>query len=167
MAGSCCLCLEALRTDHRRSKKLHGASCGTARAVLRGLLDYPLESLLVTRDPAALLCCSCEKTLNSINSISKKLENMKADVRAKGSALRKVQQCGQKRPRSLPDLEVPTQYQQFTAISTPRSISTQPSNNDTETLPLHETPSNCPSTDEATVEETSPQIQVHTYRFDR
>ena len=105
--------LSVSRSSPPLTQEKKETSGGTARAVLRGLLDYPLESLLETRDPAALLCYSCEKTLNSINSISKKLENMKADVRTKGSALHKVQQCGQKRPRSLPGLEVPTRYQPF------------------------------------------------------
>jgi len=41
----------------------------------------------------AALCYKCEKVLNSIDSLSAKIESLKADVRAKGSSLQIARMC--------------------------------------------------------------------------
>ena len=87
MAACCCLCRDPVSTDHRRRKKLHGASCTTARTVLREVSSVPLEALVETRDQSAVLCYSCEKILNNIQSLTAKVETLRADVRGKVSAL--------------------------------------------------------------------------------
>ena len=51
----------------------------------------PLEALVETRNATAVLCYKCEKVVNSIDSLSAKIESLKADVRAKGSSLQRVQ----------------------------------------------------------------------------
>ena len=51
----------------------------------------PLEVLVETRNATAVLCYKCEKVLNSIDSLSAKIESLKADVRARGSSLQRVQ----------------------------------------------------------------------------
>ena len=53
MAACCCLCRNRV-VDAKRKKRLHGAGCTTAKAVLREVLCVPLEALVdkkrVSRD---------------------------------------------------------------------------------------------------------------------
>ena len=103
MAACCCLCRDPVSTDHRRRKKLHGASCTTARTVLREVSSVPLEALVETRDQSAVLCYSCEKILNNIQSLTAKVETLRADVRGKVSALQSVR--AEKRQRPAPEID--------------------------------------------------------------
>ena len=51
----------------------------------------PLEALVETKNATTFLCYKCEKVVNSIDSLSAKIESLKADVRAKESSLQRVQ----------------------------------------------------------------------------
>ena len=75
MAACCCLCRNHV-VDAKRKKRLHGAGCTTAKAVLREVLCVSLEALVETRNATAVLCCKCEKILNSIDSLSVKIESL-------------------------------------------------------------------------------------------
>jgi len=120
MAACCCLCRDPVSADHRRRKKLHGLACKIAKAVLRELSPVPLEALVETREPTAVLCYGCERTLNNIHSLAAKVETLKAGVREKVSALQIVTLCSGKRPRSTPDTDLPPTKQQH--IQNPDSV---------------------------------------------
>ena len=80
MATCCCLCCNPISADHTRMKKFHGAGCKVAKRVLRDVSCVPQEVYVETRDPLALLCYDCEKTLNNIHNLTAKV---KAGVRRK------------------------------------------------------------------------------------
>ena len=101
--AACCLCRDPVSTDHRRRKKLHGASCTTARTVLREVSSVLLEALVETRDQSAVLCYSCERILNNIQSLTAKVETLRAEVRGKVSALQSVR--AEKRQRPAPEID--------------------------------------------------------------
>ena len=154
--GCCCLCRNPAPTDHRRRKKLHGASCAKAKAVLKEVLCVPLEALVETSDPTAVLCYNCERTLNNIDTLVTKAETLKEDIRKKGSALQSVTACGGKRPTT--DTELP-QAKQICSDNRP---STPPSAGQPEgslLTPTQVTQSQLPSTS-AAVGEPSPPVQV-------
>ena len=73
--------------DHRRKKKFHGASCNTAKQTLSALSEYPLDCLVETSDPSAILCHACERTLTTIHSLEAKVVSMKEDVKRLLSSL--------------------------------------------------------------------------------
>ena len=58
MAACRCLCRD--RVVDAKEKRLHGAGCTTAKAVLREVLCVPLEALVETRKVTAVLCYKCE-----------------------------------------------------------------------------------------------------------
>ena len=87
MATCCCLRHDPVSADHTRMKKFHGAGCKVAKRVLRDVSCVPQEAYVETRDPLALLCYDCEKTLNNIHNLTAKFETLKASVRWKISAL--------------------------------------------------------------------------------
>ena len=69
MNTQCCLCRDRVPADHRRRKKLQGTSCTTAKAVLKSLSRVPLENLVETRDPKAVLCYKCEPSMLYMKSV--------------------------------------------------------------------------------------------------
>ena len=83
----CCLCRDPVSSDHRRRKKLHGAGCCVAKTVMCNLSGIPVDSYVEIRDPLAVLCYTCERKLNNINTLEDKLQNLKADVKDKLSVL--------------------------------------------------------------------------------
>ena len=83
----CCLCRVCAPPDHRRKKKFHGASCNTAKQTLSALSEYPLDSLVETSDPSAILCHACERTLTTIHNLEAKVVSMKEDVKRLLSSL--------------------------------------------------------------------------------
>lgn len=87
MVPRCCLCRNPVSGDHRRRKKLHGAGCTKAKAVLRSLSSVPLEALVEMSDQGAILCYNCEKSLNNIRSLEEKIEGLKSEITTKLSAL--------------------------------------------------------------------------------
>ena len=101
--------------DHRR-KKLHGAGCAKVKTVLKEVLCVPLEALVETSDPTAVLCYSCERTPNNIDTLVAKAETLKEDVRKKVSALQSVTASGGKRQRPTSDTELP-QAKQIAVIT--------------------------------------------------
>ncbi len=171
-AGACCcLCRNPVSTDHRRRKKLHGASCKVAKTVLREVSCVPLEALVETRDPTAVLCYGCEKTLNNIHGLAAKVETLKAGVSEKVSALQSVILCGEKRPRPTPDLDCPPATRLHvenadSVPSTPPPSTSEPGSSvptTAQVTPPRETQSQLPSTSaavEPAVQEPSPHIQV-------
>ena len=62
----CCLCRNPVAVDHRNRKKVHGTGCTVEKVVLMEVLLVSLEALVETRDPVAVLCSSCERSLNNI-----------------------------------------------------------------------------------------------------
>ena len=124
----------------------------------------PLEALVETSDPTAMLCYSCERTLNNIDSLVAKAETLKADVRKKGAALQRVTVCGGKRQRPTSDKELP-QAKQICVDNRPSTPpSTPPSTGQTSSLSTatQEATSQqlrLPSTSAAVVE-PSPPVQV-------
>ena len=83
---SCCLCRFSVDGDHRKRKRLHGRSCDTARAVVCKILDNALDFTDI-KDPAALLCISCDKLLNNIKTTEVKLEKMYSTIKERLTAL--------------------------------------------------------------------------------
>lgn len=85
-------------------KRFHGESCITAKEVLGTLSLHPLDSLVETSDPEAVLCNKCQAKLNTIHSNELKLTGMKQEVRQLLLSLKKVSNItvtvGEK--RSLP-----------------------------------------------------------------
>lgn len=77
----------SVERDHRRKKKFHGASCNTAKQTLSTLSEYPLDCLVETSDPSAILCHACERTLTTIHSLEAKVVGMKEDVKRLLSSL--------------------------------------------------------------------------------
>ena len=81
MATFCCLRV----IDRRRKKRLYGASCGKARAVLEELSAVPLQDMC---DPDAVLCsvcetklCSvCETKLNRYSTLEAQLQKLKQTI---------------------------------------------------------------------------------------
>ena len=180
MAACCCLCRDPVSTDHRRRKKLHGASCTTARTVLREVSSVPLEALVETRDQSAVLCYSCEKILNNIQSLTAKVETLRADVRGKVSALQSVR--AEKRQRPAPEIDgqelPPTKHTRIeNADSVPSTVlpSTSEPGSGVPTSAQVTSPADnqlqLPSTSaavEPAVQAPSPRIQVHVatyYKF--
>ena len=86
----CCLCRVCAPPDHRRKKKFHGASCNTAKQTLSALSEYPLDSLVETSDPSAILCHACERKLTTIHNLEAKDVSMKEDVKRLLSSLQKA-----------------------------------------------------------------------------
>ena len=143
--------------DHRR-KKLHGAGCAKVKTVLKEVLCVPLEALVETSDPTAVLCYSCERTPNNIDTLVAKAETLKEDVRKKVSALQSVTASGGKRQRPTSDTELP-QAKQICSDNRP---STPPSAGQPEgslSTPTQVAQSQLPSTS-AAVGESSPPVQV-------
>ena len=144
-----------------RRKKLHGASCAKAKTVLKEVLCVPLEALVETSDPTAMLCYSFEITLSNIDSLVAKAETLKADVMKKGSTLQRVTLYGGKRQRPTSDKELP-QAKQICVDnrpSTPPSIGQPESSLSTATQVTTSQQSWLPSTS-AAVGEPSPSVQV-------
>lgn len=83
----CCLCRVCPPPDHRRKKKFNGASCNTAKQTLSALSEYPLDSLVETSDPSAILCHACERTLTTIHNLEAKVGTMNEDVKRLLSSL--------------------------------------------------------------------------------
>ena len=77
----CSLCTEALRSDHRRRKRLHGSGCTTAKAVLEELVSTMKCTYPTLQDGNALLCHSCELRLTNIRKAETKISDMKGIVR--------------------------------------------------------------------------------------
>ncbi len=81
METSCCLCLEAFGSDHRRRKKLHGCGCNTAKALLVELVLATNCSHPSLQDTNALLCHGCELRLINIRKAETKIQDMKGIVK--------------------------------------------------------------------------------------
>ena len=71
------VCTEALRSDHRRRKRLHGSGCTTAKAVLEELMSTMKCTYPTLQDGSALLCHSCELRLTNIRKAETKISDMK------------------------------------------------------------------------------------------
>ena len=102
MSRSCCLCLQALCSDHRKRKRVSGPSCNKAREVLTSLSGRRCVDFIL-HDPDAVLCTSCDNTLNSIAKCEQKLVALKTDILEKVSkAMGQGQSSSYCRKRSLP-----------------------------------------------------------------
>ena len=139
--------------DHRR-KKLHGAGCAKVKTVLKEVLCVPLEALVETSDPTAVLCYSCERTPNNIDTLVAKAETLKEDVRKKVSALQSVTASGGKRQRPTSDTEL-LQAKQICSDNRPSAGQPEGSLS----TPTQVIQSQLPSTSGA-VGESSPPVQV-------
>lgn len=97
MSCFCCLCLQTLCSDHRKRKRVSGASCNKAREVLTSLFGQRCVDIIL-HDPDAVLCISCDNTLNNIAKREQKLAALK-DVLERVS---KAMSQGQSRKGSFP-----------------------------------------------------------------
>ena len=77
---NCSLCRQQAPRDHRRSKKLYGTSCASARATLERLSPDGFQFLRMTSGPDAVLCYGCEKKLSTVESLERKLCDAKKTV---------------------------------------------------------------------------------------
>ena len=80
---TCCLCVNVLLQDLRRRKKLHGASCSSARNVLQKLCPVSFNSVGIWKNKDALMCSMCDNQLKSIDILESKLKNLKEDMGTK------------------------------------------------------------------------------------
>ena len=76
-----CLCVQQLPKDRRKRKKLSGSSCINARKVLRSLSGPVLDNILGDHD--AVICTSCDNTLNNIYQCEQKLTSLKRSMMEK------------------------------------------------------------------------------------
>jgi len=83
---SCCLCRsEAL--EKRKRKRFHGASCLKAKIILQRISDVPLDYLVQTSNPDAVLCITCEQQLLNIRKAEEKLKLLQYEVSEKLKSL--------------------------------------------------------------------------------
>ena len=84
-----CLCTNVLLQDRGRRKKLHEASCSSARHMLHKLCPDSFNSVGIWKNKDALMCSLCENQLRSIDILESKLENLKEEVGRKISNILK------------------------------------------------------------------------------
>ena len=85
---TCCLLIVLLQ-DRGRRKKLHEASCSSARHMLQKLCPDSFNSVGIWKNKDALMCSLCENQLKSIDILESKLENLKEEVGRKISNILK------------------------------------------------------------------------------
>ena len=77
---TCCLCTNVLLHDRGRRKKLHEASCSSARHMLQKLCPDSFNSAGIWKNKDALMSSLCENQLKSIDILESKLENLMEEV---------------------------------------------------------------------------------------
>ena len=85
---TCCLCTNVLLQDRGRRKKLHEASCSSARHMLQKLCPDSFNSVGIWKNNDVLMCSLCENQLKSIDNLESKL-NLKEEVGRKISNILK------------------------------------------------------------------------------
>ena len=71
------------------------------------MLCIQLEALVETRDPAAVLCYTCDRLQNNIHTLEARAETIKVDVREKASPLHMVEVCRVKKLGRFLNIEPP------------------------------------------------------------
>ena len=92
----CCLCLQLVSASSRKRKNFHGSSCDSVRQTLTRLSRCPLNALVQTSNPNAVICVVCHKKLVSIKACEEKLAALEGDVKNMLSSLTTIQS---KRPQ--------------------------------------------------------------------
>ena len=87
---SCCLCLQPVSGDSRKRKNFHGSSCDGVRQTLARLSHSPLNALVQTSNPNAVLCVVCHKKLVNVKACEEKLATLEGDVKNMLSSLTTV-----------------------------------------------------------------------------
>ena len=83
----CCLCLQPVSASSRKRKNFHGSSCDSVRHTLTRLSHCPLNALVQTSNPNAVICVVCHKKLVSIKACEEKLVALEGDVKNMLSSL--------------------------------------------------------------------------------
>ena len=84
---SCHLCLQPVSADSRKRKNFHGSSCDRVRQTLTRLSHCPLNALVQTSNPNAVICVVCHKKLVSVKACKDKLVALEGDVKNMLSSL--------------------------------------------------------------------------------
>ena len=87
---SCCLCLQPVSGDSRKRKNFHGSSCDGVRQTLARLSHCPLDALVQTSNPNAVICVGCHKKLVNVKAFEEKLATLEGDVKNMLSSLTTV-----------------------------------------------------------------------------
>ena len=84
---SCCLCLQPVSGDSHKRKNFHGSSCDSVCQTLTKSSHCPLNALVQTSNPNAVICVVCHKKLVSVKACEEKLVALEGDVKNMLSSL--------------------------------------------------------------------------------